>query len=192
MTADRSLIGLTGRAKRGSQVHGLPSSWTNVPLEVHVSDYSGKVAEAGGLPVMLTRHADVDSLADRLAGLVLTGGADIAPARYGETPDPALGAVEPERDDFELRLLEAMVARGRPVLGICRGLQLVNVWAGGTLHQHVPAHHRTDADPAAPAHSVLVDRDTRFGARYSSELAVNSFHHLDPGFSWLVEQARPG
>ena len=229
------LIGLTGRVRPAGQISGLPESWSGLALEVHISDYSEKVAEAGGVPVLLTRRADTDALADRLAGLVLTGGADIEPTRYGHEPEPDLGTVEPERDEFELRLLDAMVARGRPVFGICRGLQVINVWAGGTLDQHVPEHQQTRRAPAERVHLVVVDTTTRFGARYPHELTVNTYHHqtvdrlgreltvvgrardgvvemlehahqriaavqwhpellddLDPGFTWLVEQARPG
>jgi putative glutamine amidotransferase len=175
--AGSPLVGLTGRGKPAAPVSGLPPSWGDVPVEVHVSEYSSKVAQAGGLPVMLTRRADVAALADRLAALVLTGGADIAPSRYGSPPDPELGAVEPARDEFELELLTAMVALGRPVLGICRGLQLINVWAGGTLHQHVPSHQRVDRGPSELVHTVLVDRTTCLGARYLGEISVNSFHH---------------
>jgi putative glutamine amidotransferase len=229
------LIGLTGRLRPAAQISGLPQSWAALDIEVHISDYSEKVAEAGGVPVLLTRRADAEALADRLAGLVLTGGADIEPSRYGHEPDADLGTVEPERDDFELRLLDAMVARGRPVFGICRGLQVINVWAGGTLHQHVPDHQQTLRAPGDRVHLVVVDTTSRFGARYPQELTVNTYHHqtvdrlgagltvvgrardgavemlehthhrigavqwhpellddLDPGFTWLVEQARPG
>ena len=75
----RPLIGLTGRGRRAGQVVGLPAAWDEVPVEVHFGDYSAKVAEAGGLPVMLTSAAPIDALADRLDGLVLTGGSDVAP-----------------------------------------------------------------------------------------------------------------
>jgi putative glutamine amidotransferase len=206
-----------------------------VTVEVYFSDYAAKVAAAGGLPVMVTPAAPVDALADQLAGLLFTGGSDIEPSRYGAAPDPALGLVQPERDDFELQLLQAAVERGRPVFGICRGLQLVNVWAGGSLHQHRPEHDRLDHEPGARVHPVHVDRSTPFGRRYPAELCVNTYHHqtvdrlgnglvevgraedgtvemiehqdhriaavqwhpellddLDPGFTWLIEQAAPG
>jgi putative glutamine amidotransferase len=229
------LIGLTGRDRPAAQVAGLPAAWGDVTVEVHFSAYATKVADAGGLPVMITREAPLEPLADRLAGLLLTGGSDIEPSRYGAEPDPALGLVQAERDDFELQLLQAMVDRGRPVFGICRGLQLINVWAGGSLHQHIPEHDRVDQGPEERVHTVRVDRSTSFGRRYPDEISVNTYHHqtverlgaglfvvgraadgvieiveheehrivavqwhpellddLDPGFTWLVEQAQPG
>ena len=176
-TTSRPLIGLTGRGRRAAQVAGLPSAWDEVPVEVHFGDYSAKVAQAGGLPVMLTSAAPVDALADRLAGLVLTGGSDVEPSRYGAEPEPDLGVIEPERDAFELALLDAMTARDRPVLGICRGLQVINVWAGGSLHQHVPDHLQLDHPPAARVHPVKVDPATPFGRRYAGEISVNTYHH---------------
>jgi putative glutamine amidotransferase len=171
------LIGITGRSRFAGEVDGLPSAWHDVPVEVYFTDYSAKVVAAGGLPVLLTRVSDVDALADRLAGLLLTGGSDVDPAHYRADPDPELGPVEPERDEFELRLLAAMAARGRPVFGICRGLQVANIWAGGTLHQHVPDHLRLDRGPAELVHGVAVDRTTTFGRRYPDEISVNTYHH---------------
>ena len=171
------LIGLTGRARRASQVAGLPRGWDEVPVQVHLNPYATKVAEAGGLPVTLTTAALAEALADRLDGLLLTGGADVAPARYGQEEDPNLGTVEPERDAFELAVLEAMAARGKPVLGICRGLQVINIWAGGTLHQHVPEHLQDERPPAERIHPVKIDPSTPFSRRYLDEISVNTFHH---------------
>jgi putative glutamine amidotransferase len=170
----RPLIGLTGRGRRAAQVVGLPAAWDEVPVEVHFGDYSAKVAEAGGLPVMLTSAAPIDALADRLDGLVLTGGSDVAPRRYGQEEDADLGVVEPDRDEFELTLLDAMAARGRPVLGICRGLQMINVWSGGSLHQHVPELLQLDHPPEKRVHVVKVDPATPFGRRYPGEISVNT------------------
>ena len=235
MGAHPPLIGLTGRSRVAAEVTGLPSAWSDVTVEVHFSAYAAKVTEAGGLPVMVTPEAPLDALADHLAGLLFTGGSDIEPSLYGADPDPALGLVQKERDDFELRLLQAAVDRGRPVFGICRGLQLINVWAGGSLHQHRPDHDRLDHPPHSRVHTVRVDRSTPFGSRYPEEIVVNTYHHqtverlgdgligvgraddgvveiieheqdrivavqwhpellddLDPGFTWLVEQAQPG
>src|ERR1039458_9024719 len=108
-----------------------------VEFDLHFADYPQAIAACGGLPVELARDADVEGVIERLDGLVLTGGADVDPANYGEAPDPKLAAIEPDRDAWELALLAAAEARGLPVLCVCRGAQLLNVARGGTLRQHV-------------------------------------------------------
>lgn len=103
------------------------------------TDYVRAVALAGAVPVLLPPFPGViPGALPRLDALVLTGGLDIAPHRYGEEPHPRTDDEQPERDDAELALLEGAVRQGLPVLGICRGLQLVNVARGGTLAQHLP------------------------------------------------------
>ncbi|MEM7288627.1 MAG: gamma-glutamyl-gamma-aminobutyrate hydrolase family protein, partial [Actinomycetota bacterium] len=105
------------------------------------------------------------------------GGTDIDPARYGAQPDPELLAVESERDDLELRLLECALEREIPVLGICRGIQLVNVHLGGTLNQHIPAHSRFDVSADTEVHDVDIAPDSVLRAIYGERRRVNSLHH---------------
>jgi putative glutamine amidotransferase len=142
MTA-RPLIGVLGRRKRGFQVAGFPANLDDVDLDVFVNAYARAVTEAGGLPVYLPLHTEPAEYAGRLDGLLLTGGTDVDPARYGDRPDPALLTPEPERDRLELGLLDLAAEEDLPVLGICRGVQVLNVWAGGSLRQDVPAHGST-------------------------------------------------
>jgi putative glutamine amidotransferase len=119
-------------------------SWERRAAILQVA-YVDCVAEAGGRPVMLppadgpgasARSAEL--LAQRLDALVLVGGADVDPSRYGAQRDNATGAAHPWRDDNELALLGAFLESRRPVLGICRGTQILNSFLGGTLHQHLP------------------------------------------------------
>jgi gamma-glutamyl-gamma-aminobutyrate hydrolase PuuD len=100
--------------------------------------YAEQVVAAGGVPVLLPPLAGIETAAGRLDGLVLTGGGDIDPTAYGAEPHPLTHRVSQQRDRAELELLAAALAGGLPVLGICRGLQVLNVARGGTMHQHLP------------------------------------------------------
>ena len=115
--------------------------------------YSDRVAAAGGVPVLLPPAGGAEeaaALAGSLAGLVLTGGSDLDPARYRAARDSRTTGVRPERDAWEAFLLEAALAADLPVLGICRGTQLLNVARGGTLYQHLPDQVGHDGHRAAP------------------------------------------
>jgi putative glutamine amidotransferase len=118
----------------------------------------------------------------RLEGLILTGGADIDPEHYDHEPHPDLGPLEPDRDAWEMALLAAARERDIPVLAICRGLQLVNVVFGGTLHQHVEleegaGHPQWEVDGHEATHRVHVVEGTTAGSIYDGEIGVNSLHH---------------
>jgi putative glutamine amidotransferase len=116
------------------------------------STYAVAVESVGGVPVLLPPVAPYDDAAAavvaRLDALVVSGGADVDPARYGEEPHPATGLPRPDRDGWELALLAAAGERGLPTLGVCRGMQVMAVSAGGSLQQHVPdVLGSTDHDP---------------------------------------------
>lgn len=134
--------------------------------------YADHVAGAGGVPVLLPISPDAAAadVVARLDGLILTGGPDVEPVRYGADPDPFAERSQADRDTWESALFTAADAAGLPILGICRGLQLINVCLGGTLIQHLPdtpggERHRpapgvygtvrVRLDPAAPPGSVL-------------------------------------
>ncbi|HEX6022974.1 MAG TPA: gamma-glutamyl-gamma-aminobutyrate hydrolase family protein, partial [Solirubrobacter sp.] len=111
--------------------------------------YVQAISEAGGLPVVLPAHGfadDAQALLERVDGLLFSGGPDFDPATYGQKRHPQLGPdVERVADEYELALLAAARERDLPVLGICRGMQGINIGRGGTLHQHVADHHQTHA-----------------------------------------------
>jgi putative glutamine amidotransferase len=116
------------------------AAWS-APAVLLPAAYPRYVTAAGGLAVMLPPDPARDAAArvvERLDGLVLAGGEDIDPARYGQAPHERAGAPCPERDGWEFALLAAALESGTPVLGICRGMQVMNVHAGGTLLQHLP------------------------------------------------------
>jgi putative glutamine amidotransferase len=100
--------------------------------------YIEQVVRAGGQPVVLPPAGNPPALTDRLDALILTGGGDLNPSRYGAGPHERTGYVRDFRDEAELGLVRSALDRGLPYLGICRGLQVLNVALGGTLHQHVP------------------------------------------------------
>jgi putative glutamine amidotransferase len=138
--------------------------------------YMRLVAEAGMVPVLLIPGGGAGVMA-RIDGLLLSGGADIAPGRYGQEPGADLGVVDAELDEHELELAHAARARQLPILGICRGQQLINVALGGTLHQHV-GHPQWDGDPSRPVHRVEVFAGTHLHSVLGVDYAeVNSGHH---------------
>jgi len=113
----------------------------------------------------------------RIDGLLLSGGPDVAPWRYGQAPGDKLGEVAPELDEHELELVHDARSRHLPILGICRGQQLINVALGGTLRQHVD-HPQWDGDPSRPTHQVEIVAGTHLHRALGVERAeVNSGHH---------------
>ncbi len=171
------LIGLPGRRKKGSQIADFPDTLGDVDVDLYMADYGRGVIEAGGLPVNLPIDVDVEAVAHHLDGVLLTGGTDIDPGRYGADPHPELLDIEPERDELELRLLGIALDREIPVLGICRGMQLVNVHLGGTLHQHVPEHARVDLPTETVVHQVTLAPESVLRELYGEHRDVNSLHH---------------
>jgi putative glutamine amidotransferase len=148
--------------------------------------YTQALQEAGAVAVVLPAHGYVDdagALLDRLDGLLVSGGPDLDPGVYGQDRHPALGPeVDRVADEYELALLAAAAERDLPLLGICRGLQALNVSRGGTLHQHLPDHsdveHLQRHEGFAPAHDVDVARGSLLHWLTAADrLAVNSFHH---------------
>ena len=187
------LIGITGRRREGQLIKDFPKPLQGCLLDTYITDYSESVAAAGGLPVLLTPDADVAPLLERLDGVLLSGGADIEPQRYGAQTEPECGPVEPERDEFELAIYERVVAMQIPLLGVCRGLQLVNVGSGGTLHQHVPDHTVGKQPAHTEIHEVKIEPGTTLATIYNTESrGVNSLHHqaLDRVAEGLLVSAR--
>ena len=143
--------------------------------------YTQALQEAGAIAVVLPAHGyvdDTDALLDRVDGLLISGGPDLDPGVYGQAPDPRLGPdVERVSDEYEQALLLGAAERDLPLLGICRGLQALNVSRGGTLVQHLDEHLQTHAI-YEPAHDVSVERDSLLGWLTGLDgLSVNSFHH---------------
>lgn len=159
------------------------------PERAHLNRaYLTAVQQAGGVPVLLPPYLEpraFDALWDQLDGLVLTGGGDVDPARFGEAPHPELSGVSRACDELEIELVERALHQGLPLLAICRGLQVLNVALGGSLHQHVPdvfgtaiAHHQREPRPEATHDVKLRAADGSLAPVLGTlELRVNSFHH---------------
>jgi len=156
-------------------------------------EYSVGVAAAGGLPRILPSLSGLTA-ADGLDGLVLTGGGDVDPARYGEQPWPETASVSFERDEFEIELVRLAVAEGLPVLGICRGCQVINVALGGSLIQHLPSvtsqQHLIVGDRSQVAHRVdIAEGSVLHGIVGARSIGVNSVHHQ--GLAEVATPLRP-
>jgi putative glutamine amidotransferase len=148
--------------------------------------YMRAVELAGGLPVVLPPLSPpcVGPLVEQLAGVCLSGGPDLAPAGYGASPSPNLGPTEPRLDAFETSVVNHADRLGVPVLGICRGLQALNVARGGTLYQHLPdvtdgsiAHRQIEPGHRSTHHVRLASGARVARVLGATELDVNSFHH---------------
>jgi putative glutamine amidotransferase len=176
----RPLIGLTGRRKPARDVAGFPESLHQLPVDLYLAGYAQGVIEAGGIPLHLPLDLaldDIESVLQRLDGMVFTGGADIDPSEYGAAPSWMPYDSEPLRDAHERSVLATAIGRGLPTLGICRGLQLLNVQQGGTLHQDVPAHARYDVPPDHEAHDVRFVEGSQLHRLYGPTAKVNTLHH---------------
>lgn len=164
--------------------------------------YADRLTEAGAAPVFLPLSAIslLDVYLAQLRGVLLPGGGDVDPAYFGEEPHPELGLVQPERDEFEIALCRAALEKNLPILGICRGAQVLNVAMGGSLIQDIPSqcvstiNHRSP-DETELRHEIEVQDDTLLadiigGGRHP----VNSQHHqavLEPAAGLIVSAGSP-
>ena len=174
------LIGISGShmIDQGGPFAGYKRSYVN-------DDYVQSVVEAGGIPVIIPFQEDettLKALVERLDGLILSGGHDIAPQFYGEEPERALGDIWPERDIFDMRLLAFAKEEGIPIVGICRGHQIINVAHKGSLYQDLPSFatikHSQNQTPGLPTHTMVIEKDSKlFDMVGVEEVMVNSHHH---------------
>ena len=173
----RPLIGLPGRRKTGKQIDSSPKILNDLDIDVYVADYARAITAAGGLPVHLPFDVAPGDISQHLDGLVLPGGADVEPGLYGEASETDEMPPEKIRDDFEFALLDVAETNAIPVLGICRGIQLINVRAGGDLHQDVPQHAAFDDPPVTLQHEITFVKGSRLHGLYGESHTVNSLHH---------------
>jgi putative glutamine amidotransferase len=176
----RPIIGITARPQ------SVPSAQNELLSYIVSHTYTDSVVRGGGIPVLIlpVEPDHVDAIFDRVDGIVLTGGGDIAPERYGAEQDEAVRMVNHERDEFELSLVTKAYERKMPMLAICRGNQVVNVAFGGTLIQDLASHsgahdHDIAGEGAYDPHSqALVEEGSKIAAIFGAGLhGINSIHH---------------
>ena len=184
------VIGITTRPRDVSSSEGTSSAYTAQRT------YTDAVLRAGGVPVLLAPVPDprVGALLERIDGLVLSGGGDLDPARYGGQRDDTTYGIDFDRDEFEIEAVKIAASRRLPVLAICRGLQVVNVALGGSLIEDIPteigsADHTVIGHEVFNGHQHVSLDPTCFVSRVvgADDLHVNSIHHqavreLAPGF----------
>ncbi|MBX0328950.1 gamma-glutamyl-gamma-aminobutyrate hydrolase family protein [Oscillochloris sp. ZM17-4] len=160
------------------------------PSYGHRQTYVDAILRAGGAPLLIppvTDEATLRVLYERLDGILLAGGGDIAPSTYGDAPHEKLGLVDSARDDSELPLARWAIAEAKPVLGICRGIQVINVALGGTLYQDIPSQVSDSLrhtlsyereDWTYMAHDISIDPNSRFAQLMGVQaMTINSLHH---------------
>jgi putative glutamine amidotransferase len=175
-----TLIGICAAVERARWSH-----WDN-EVALTPRSYVAAIQAAGGLPLILPPDDEAaeapDPLLDRIDGLILAGGTDVDPASYGAKPHPETGATRPDRDRFELALAHRAMERGIPVLGICRGGQMLNVACGGTLIQHLPdvvgGKHHLESPGTFSEHEVDLEPGSLAARAAGAErTTVKSHHH---------------
>ena len=170
----RPIIGITSRYVIDKKHYGLPDA------------YAKAVQRNGGTPVILPPLFDIDQdqFLDLVDGIIFSGGPDVDPILYGEQPRPQQGGIDPLRDEVEISLGKKALTGDKPVLGICRGLQVLNVAGGGTLIQDIPSQvkdaqkHNQAAQTYYGTHHVTLEKGSKAHEIFGMErILPNSFHH---------------
>lgn len=165
---------------------GISSSLKDQVLLVPTDNIQA-ISDHGGVPIVLPnlQGDEVESIAQLIDGLLLTGGGDIDPTLFGEEPLQGLGTITPERDNFEIAIIQKMIELNKPILGICRGSQILNIAVGGDMYQDIYSQHEKSllqhtqlAVRSHASHFVQVNDGTILRNIVQREkLKVNSFHH---------------
>lgn len=192
----KPVIGISGSIliSKGNTFSGYRRSYVN-------QDYVEAILRAGGIPFIIPFNEDLESIREMVQnvdGIILSGGHDIDPYNYGEEPLLKIGEVFPERDIFDMEIYKTAVSLKKPVFGICRGYQMINVINGGTLYQDlsyadfVKIKHNQGDNPAQATHFVKFEEGTFLRNILGEKYKVNSFHHqilkdVAPGFKVVAK-----
>lgn len=197
---NRPLVGIIGNLliDQGGMFPGYERAYVN-------NDYVQTVAMAGGIPFILPLISDYESIKrqiESMDALIISGGYDVNPLIYGEEPIQQQGFLCPERDEYDIKVIKIALELKKPILGICRGLQILNAALGGTLYQDTSIieesyiKHHQDSRPDVPSHTVNVIKGTKLYEILGESAFTNSFHHqaikeLAPGFK-ISAKAKDG
>ncbi len=143
-------------------------------------NYTNAIKEEGGLPILCSygNTEEIDDLLDLVDGIVFSGGGDIDASFFGEETDERASCIYDFRDEYEIQLCKKAIERDMPILGICRGVQILNVSLGGTLKQHIDGHYVKDADGTDLLHNIIIEENSRFEKMFAEKnIGVNSIHH---------------
>lgn len=189
-TPMRPLIGITGRRYR-LELLGADSRYGDRCTDSYMSDFAIRIAQAGGVPVHLSYDTEAAAACEWLSGVIVTGGQDLHPACWGgdtsvvRESDPRLDPMvhDRERDEYEIALVRAALDRGTPILGVCRGMQVLNVAQGGSLVADVPPtevqHLSAETAPTdgAADHAVAFEPGSIVAELFGQRAVTNSWHH---------------
>lgn len=173
----KPIIGITANVMLENQ--GMKKDYVN-------KDYTDSIIDAGGIPFILPCTNDETIIKDQLQlvdGILFTGGVDLSPLAFGEEPIEQLGYVDEELDEFNMKAVISAYEMGIPMLGICRGMQIINVAFGGTLYQHLGVNkeffikHVQESMRATATHTINIKKNTILHKLLGNTLVVNSFHH---------------
>lgn len=186
----KPLIGIIGNLliDQGGMFPGYERAYVN-------NDYVQTVAMAGGTPFILPLISDYETIKgqiENMDALIISGGYDVNPLIYGEEPIPQQGFLCPERDDYDVKVVKIALELNKPILGICRGLQILNAVLGGSLHQDTSKvegcyiKHTQSSRPDVPSHTVEVVKGTKLHDILGEIVLTNSFHHQ------VIKEVAPG
>ena len=165
---------------------GISSSVTGKPQWALNHSYHERITEAGGIPLMALSPDCVEAYAEMADGLLLSGGRDVDPKLYNQETKYESVVTDPKRDELEWALVKAFVERKKPIFGICRGVQTMNAYFGGTLYQDIPTELGGNRSGGVN-HDLKMKEDSILGKLFGESMVINSYHHqvideIAPGF----------
>lgn len=147
--------------------------------------YHERITEAGGIPMMALNVECAEAYAEIVDGLLLSGGRDVDPALYNQETKFDNVVTDPKRDELEWALVKAFVAKKKPIFGICRGIQTLNTYFGGTLYQDIPTELGGDHSGGVN-HDLKIAKESVLGQLFGESMLINSYHHQ------VIDQVAPG